>query len=256
MKCIRLTVTVALFAACLAFRPALAADAVFPPGLRIGLTPLVGLVAAKSFVGFETEDHGVKVLVTELPAAAYNEVADAFKADPAPAGGIKPESIETAAGLAYYTTENAKDGAVNVRRYSMILPGGAFAGYVAVQVPENASRIYTDDAVRQMLASAAIRKEVPVDEQLSLLPFKITALGDFKTIRTLAPRRRPYPRRRRRDQGFRTRALHGDRPGRVDAGAARRPGPVRAAGRDHDPRRARRANYHVGADPDRRPGRL
>ena len=174
-------------AACLAFRPALAADPVFPPGMRVGLTPLVGLVRAKSFVGFETEDHGVKVLVTELPAEAYSEVANAFKATPAGTGGVKPESIETSVGLAYYTAESAKDGAANVRRYSMILPGGTFSGYIAVQVPENAAKIYTDDAVRQMFASAAIRKEVPVDEQLGLLPFKITELGDFKNVRTLAP---------------------------------------------------------------------
>ena len=69
----------------------------------------------------------------------------------------------------------------------MILPGGTFSGYVAVQVPENASKIYTDDAVRQMFASAVIRKEVPVDEQLALMPFKVTELGDFKNVRTLAP---------------------------------------------------------------------
>ncbi len=101
-------------------------------------------------------------------------------------GGIKPESIETSAGLAYYTAENAKDGANNVRRYSMILPGGTFSGYVAVQVPENASKIYTDEAIRQMFASAAIRKEVPVEEQLGLMPFKLSELSDFKTVRTLA----------------------------------------------------------------------
>ena len=112
------------------------------------MTPLVGLSPAKSFVGFETEDRGVKVLVTELPAEAYGEVMNAFKANPAGSGGIKPESIETSAGLAYYTAENAKDGATTVRRYSMILPGGTFSGYVAVQVPENATKIYTDDAVR------------------------------------------------------------------------------------------------------------
>ena len=189
MNPIRLFAAVALIvaAACLAFRPALAADPVFPPGMRVGLTPLVGLVRAKSFVGFETEDHGVKVLVTELPAEAYNEVANAFKAAPAGTTGVKPESIETSVGLAYYTAENAKDGATNVRRYSMILPGGTFSGYIAVQVPENAGKIYTDDAVRQMFASAVIRKEVPVDEQLGLLPFKITELGDFKNVRSLAP---------------------------------------------------------------------
>src|SRR6478752_1378223 len=181
----RYLVAVALLmaATCAAF----AADPVFPPGARVGMTPLVGLGRAKSFVGFETEDHGVKVLVTDLPAEAYGEVANAFKANPGGSGGVKPESIETPAGLAYYTSENAKDGATNVRRYSMILPGPTFSGYVAVQVPENASRIYTDEAVRQMFASAVIRNEVPVSEQLGLLPFKVDELSGFKNVRTLAP---------------------------------------------------------------------
>ncbi|SDI77067.1 MULTISPECIES: hypothetical protein [Bradyrhizobium] len=164
-----------------------AADPVFAPGARVGLTPLVGLVKAKAFVGFETEDHGVKVLMADLPAEAYGEVSNAFKANPGGTGGIKPESIETAAGLAYYTAENAKEGATNVRRYSMILPGPTFSGYVAVQVPENASKIYTDEAVRQMFASAVIRNEVPVEEQIGTMPFNMSELSNFKNVRTLAP---------------------------------------------------------------------
>ena len=184
MKQIRLLSALVLFVA--AICPALAADTVFPAGVRVGITPLVGLVGARTFVGFETADHGVKVLMAELPPEAYNEVVTAFKANPAGTNGIKPESIETSAGVAYYTAENARNGATSVRRYSMILPGGAFSGYIAVQVPENASRIYTDDAIRQMFASAAVRKQVPVEEQLGLLPFKISELGDFKNVRTLA----------------------------------------------------------------------
>jgi len=185
MKPVRYLAAVAfgIAATCSAF----AADPVFPPGARVGMTPLVGLGKARSFVGFETEDHGVKVLVTDLPAEAYGEVANAFKANPGGSGGVKPESIETPAGLAYYTAESAKDGMTNVRRYSMILPGPTFSGYVAVQVPENVSKIYTDDAVRQMFASAVIRNQVPVDEQLGLLPFKMAELSDFKNVRTLAP---------------------------------------------------------------------
>ncbi|MEP6837577.1 MAG: hypothetical protein ABJA75_05965, partial [Bradyrhizobium sp.] len=73
------------------------------------------------------------------------------------------------------------------RRYSMILPGPTFSGYVAVQVPENASKIYTDEAVRQMFASAVIRDQVPVPEQLGMMPFNISELGNFKNVRTLAP---------------------------------------------------------------------
>jgi hypothetical protein len=185
MNPIRLTFAVALLVAATC-SAAFAADPVFPPGVRVGLTPLVGLSPSKKFVGFETEDESVRVLVAELPAEAYGEVMNAFKANPAGTGGVKPESLETSAGLAYYTAEGAKDGAINVRRYSMILSGGTFSGYVAVQVPENAAKIYTDDAIRQMFASASIRKEVPVDEQLGLMPFKISELSDFKTVRTLA----------------------------------------------------------------------
>jgi hypothetical protein len=184
MKPFRL-LTAAFALLTLAASPAPAADTVFPPGLRLGMSPLVGLTKAKSFPGFETEDQGVKVLVTELPPEAYGEVANAFKSNPSGAGGIRPDKIETPAGLAYYTVETGKDGTNTVRRYSMIVPGNGFSGYVAVQVPENAAKIYTDDAVRQMFATAVTRKEVPVDEQLGLMPFKITELGDFKTVRTL-----------------------------------------------------------------------
>jgi len=185
MKHIRFLSAVTLLL--IAIGPAFAADPVFPPGIRVGMAPLVGLVRAKTFIGFETEDGSVKVLVAELPPEAYGEVVNAFKANPAGTGGIKPESIETSAGVAYYTAENAKNGTSIVRRYSMILPGGTFSGYVAVQVPENASKIYTDDAVRQMFASAVTRKEVPVEEQLALLPFKLSELSNFKNVRTLAP---------------------------------------------------------------------
>jgi hypothetical protein len=167
--------------------PALAADAVYPPGLRLGMVPLVGLSTAKTFPGFENEDGSVKVLITELPPAAYGEVVSAFSANPAGNNGIKPDKIETPAGLAYFTIESGKAGATPVKRYSMIVPGTGFSGYVAVQVPENASKIYTDEAVRQMFATATTRKEVSADEQLGLMPFKITDLAGFKDIRTLVP---------------------------------------------------------------------
>ena len=165
---------------------ALAADPVFPPGARVGITPLVGLNPAKAFTGFETEDRGVKVLIAELPATAYAEVMNMFKTNPAiGTSSAKPESLETGAGTAYYTAETAKNGSGVFRHYSMVLSGGAFSGYIDVQVPENATKIFTDDAVRKMLASAVVRKEVPVDEQLALMPFKVGNLGDFKNVRAL-----------------------------------------------------------------------
>jgi hypothetical protein len=183
MTYIRLLSVLAWLAATMA--SALAADPVFPPGARVGMTPLVGLVPAKNFSGFATEDQNVKVLIAELPAGAFGEVTNGFKNNSALPNGVKPESLETGAGTAYYTAETVKNGAGVFRHYSMILSGGSFSGYVDVQVPENATRIYSDDAVRQMFVSAVIRKEVPVDEQLALMPFKVGNLGDFKHVRAL-----------------------------------------------------------------------
>lgn len=177
----------AAFLALATASPTAAADPVFPPGARLGMVPPVGLNRAKSFIGFETEDQDVKVVIADLPAEAYNEVANAFKGHPSGVGGVKPESLETSAGLGYYTVENAKDGETNVKRYSMIVPGIAFSGYVAVQVPESAWKIYSDEAIRKMFTSAVVRKEVPADEQLDLLSFKVNERGEFKNVRTLAP---------------------------------------------------------------------
>ncbi len=168
--------------------PAFAADPVYPPGLRIGIVPIEGLAVSKMFPGFETEDHGVKVLIAELPAAAYGEVQNAFRTNSfAGANAVKPESLQTAAGEGFYTAETAKEGTQTVRRFSMIISGGAFSGYVAAQVPESAAKTFSDDVMRQMFASAVVRQEVPVEEQLGLLPFRITELGGFNKIRTLPP---------------------------------------------------------------------
>ena len=68
MKLLRPLAVLALFLA--SQLPASAADAVFPPGLRLGMVPLIGLSQAKTFPGFENEDGSVKVLITELPTAA------------------------------------------------------------------------------------------------------------------------------------------------------------------------------------------
>jgi hypothetical protein len=189
MKITRRLFALALFAALLypALDPAAAAEPSYPRGMRVGLVPIEGLAPAQGFIGFESADHGVKVLLTELPAAAFGEVEAAFKATPDGVNGVKPQNLETAAGKAYYTVETAKDGTEAVRRYSLIVAGGQFSGYVAVQVSEANSKTVSDDAVRQMFATVTVRKDVPVEEQLALMPFKIGQLSDFKTVRMLAP---------------------------------------------------------------------
>lgn len=168
---------------------AVAADAVYPRGIRVGIVPMPGLNQSTAFLGFESADQGVKVLVSELPGPAFDQIDAAFKAAPEGSlGNVKPEKIETAAGNGYFTAEDAVVGADRVRRYSLIVPGSKlFSGYVAVQVPATEAKTYSDEAVKKMLSSVSVRQQVPIDEQVAQMPFKIRELGDFKTVRTLAP---------------------------------------------------------------------
>src|SRR5690349_8275413 len=54
--------------------PAHAADIVYPPGSRIGLTPPPGLTVSQSFAGFEDLDKRVALVMVALPAAAYPDI--------------------------------------------------------------------------------------------------------------------------------------------------------------------------------------
>lgn len=179
----RLAAVLALVLFTFAAQPA-SANPVYPPGVRVGLVPSDGLTPAKGFSGFQSADEGVKVIVGELPAAAFAAVEAAQKAGPQP-NAPKIEPLQTTAGPGFITSESGKNADTAVRLYSLIITGGTFSGYVAVQVTEAASKAFTDETIRRFLSTAALRKAVPTDEQLSLLPFKMTDLAGFKSVRTV-----------------------------------------------------------------------
>jgi len=167
---------------------AYAADVVFPPGSRVGIIPLDGLTVAPDFVGFQTEDKTVKVGIAEIPPAAFTAVETAFKQGKPVGDGNKVEQLKTAAGDAYVTVETRKEGDATFKTYSVITQGDKFSAYVIAQTREGAANAPSDETVRKMLKSVTLRKEVPIGEQLSLLPFKVTELSGFKTVRLLAAR--------------------------------------------------------------------
>lgn len=163
-----------------------AADAVFPPSARVGIVPLNGLKVSTEFVGFENEDKTIKVGIAEIPPAAFTAVETAFK-DGKPVGdGSKVEPFKTAAGDGYLTVDSRKDGDATYKTYSVIAQGDKFSAYLIAQMREGSANAPSDADMRKMLASMTLRKEVPTDEQLSLLPFKMIELSGFKTVRLLA----------------------------------------------------------------------
>lgn len=180
-----------LLAAGLAFvsLPAAAAEPVFPPGLRIGLTPPGEARVSIHFPGFEDADRKVAITILDLPARAYARLEAAAYGKQRGLDDMKRESFPFDNGIGLLVSGHAQVNGVTV--YKWLLLAQPFGGpvqdltsLVNVSVPEAARAIYTDAAIRQALTSVTFRP-TPVKEQLGLLPFKLGDMGGFRVMQVL-----------------------------------------------------------------------
>lgn len=166
------------------------AKPVYPPGLRVGLEPAGALKTAAGISGFQDPDRKVTVGIAELPVAAYPELTRAMFG-PAPAGATEVERKLFAFkdGVGYLHEARTVENGVAVKHWLfLVMPAGLEQPLVAVvnvTVPDTASRIYSNAAVEKMLASMTIRAP-PIEEQLDLIPFKLTDLAGFQ-VRRVTP---------------------------------------------------------------------
>jgi hypothetical protein len=161
--------------------PALAADATYPPGSRIGLTPPAGMVTSKSFFGYEDPDNNAAIILLALPAQAYPDLDKSVTADALKRQGVTLEAREDvplAVGKAFLVTGHQENN--TVRKWILVAGSSALTALVTVQIPDAAKTLYPDAAIRAALTTLAIRDTVPVDEQLGLLPFKVGDLAGFR----------------------------------------------------------------------------
>lgn len=169
--------------------PARAADAIYPAGSHIGLVPAKGLTVAATFPGFEDKDAGVKVVAAELPPPAFYSIAAAMRAEAKNPGMVRDKArmFMSHAGFGLLSHETTKDGEVQVDRWGLALEQPGFTALVTVQVPASKRAAYSEDVILAMLASVTVREDVPAEEQLSKMPFRLKDLASFKSVRTIIP---------------------------------------------------------------------
>lgn len=178
----------ALWAALAVLGPAFGAEPVFPPGLRIGLVPPGDLKPSTHFPGFEDIDRKVAVTILDLPAGAYSELVRASQDKNQPGLiDVKREDFAFRGGAG--TLISALTQHDDVKSHKWILLASARVGQgidmmIEVDVPDAALAVYSDAAIRQALASVGFRP-MPIQEQLSLLPFKINQMAGFRVVKVL-----------------------------------------------------------------------
>jgi hypothetical protein len=163
--------------------PAAAADAAYPPGSRIGLAPPPGMVTSKNFFGYEDAENNAAIILLALPPQAYADLDKSITADTLKQQGLTFETREDmplSTGKAFLVLAHHEVEKVTIRKWILVAASPGLTALVTAQIPEAAQALYPDAAIRAALATLAIRNTVPVEEQLSLLPFKVGELAGFR----------------------------------------------------------------------------
>lgn len=176
----------AVLAAAMLATAAPAAEPVFPPGSRVGVVPLPGMVSSRGIQGFEDPRTRATIFVTEASLRTYPEVEKEFSAGEIKSSGMEEERREEVRlkdGSGFIVVVHQLLGGAPVRKWALVARLDDLTAVVLILLPATAKDAYTDDVLRETLLSVAIRGRVPAEQQLALLPYRIGDLSGFRLVR-------------------------------------------------------------------------
>jgi len=168
--------------------PATAADAVFPIGSRLGFVPPNDLKPATTFPGFENEQKGVFVRLIALPGNAFPEIEKTMTNEALKKQGMtveKRESVPLGNGNAILAIVRQETAAGRIRKWLLIAPIDNLTALVSLEMAAKLPAPYADNVIRTALTSLTTRPNVPADEQLTLVPFKVGDTAGMRLVRVV-----------------------------------------------------------------------
>ncbi len=155
-------------------------------GSRLGLAPPPGMELSGKFAGFEDEKNNVFIRIVALPGEAFASIEKQGN-DTLKKQGMTVEKRETLAlpggnGLLLVVRQEA-DG-VRFHKWMVVAPLDNLTALVSFEIRDDARKFYPEPAIRASLTSIAIRT-VPTEEQLQMVPFRLTDLAGMRVVRVL-----------------------------------------------------------------------
>jgi hypothetical protein len=185
---LRTFIFIAFLAAAMAAGPSYAAEPSFPTGSLVGFVPPPGFVASKRFPGFENADNGGSIVLLTLPPQAYADIEKSMTAEAFKAQGIteeKRENLTLPGGKGVLVIGSEEDQGQKFRKWMFLGSVPAAIAIAAVRIPDKALSAYPDDVVKSSLLTMTARASVPIEEQLSLVPFQLREMSGLRPVRVL-----------------------------------------------------------------------
>jgi hypothetical protein len=166
------------------------AEVMFPTGSRVGLSPPQGFTPSETFRGFEEKQSGSAILTLELPAQAYGDIEKAMTTAALRKQGViveKREAVPLKSGKGLLFIGHQDSDGKTMRKWILLGSTPPVTALVTVLVPATAQATYSDAAIRGALSTVEVRETVPVDEQMTLLPFRLDEFGGMRPLRVIGP---------------------------------------------------------------------
>jgi len=180
---------IAFLAAVLATAPSHAAEPTFPTGSLVGFVPPPGFVASKRFPGFENTDNGGSIVLFNLPPQAYADIEKSMTAEAFKAQGIteeKRENLMLPSGKGVLVIGSEQENGQKFRKWMFLGSVPAAIAIAAVRIPGNALKDYPDNVIKTSLLTMTARASVPIEEQISLVPFRLSEMSGLRPVRVLS----------------------------------------------------------------------
>jgi hypothetical protein len=161
----------------------------FPPGSRIGMTPLAETEVSKRFTGFEDQSKGLAFTFIEMPREAYPELTIGLTAERLKEQGVtlkKREDLKLGGERnAVLVAGEQSLGQVAVRKWLLVVEDPTMTAFVIAQSLPGAER-RSDAEIKAALATVAIRPPLAIEDQIAALPFRVTERAGFRPVRVMA----------------------------------------------------------------------
>lgn len=160
-------------------------------GTSVSLVAPKGFEPATGFAGLANQTTQASVLVVEMPAEAYPQLAALFNDRESAKTNFARQKIiiakveqvpGTGGGKVPLLSGTQDAGGAKVDKWVALFKGPKTV-MMTVQAPQ-AAKLKTTE-VRAMIASVVLGKEVSLDEKLAALPFAIKAVAPFRVVDTI-----------------------------------------------------------------------
>ena len=160
------------------------------PGTTVSMTPPAGFVLATEFSGFRNQEGTASILVVELPAEAYPQLAAMFgdlemarKAFATKGISVSTvKRIDTPSGPVVFLSGTQTAGTAHLNKWMALLKGEKTV-LITFQATEGSA--LTEAAAEKATENTTLGSVPSLPEKVSKLPFKIEATAPFRIVDTI-----------------------------------------------------------------------